>query len=360
MFLAALRLYHEVGEKHQFPSTSADAIASKRQASQAGAAFLLKSSAKVQQAVERQQVASSDESYASEDGRKRKGPRSVTPAKRRPPRKQAAKKQSIRKPATRKKLTAKRATSIKSLSRTTNQLPVGQSPTDFIGQRITKTFDEGNFDGSIISYDADANFWKVKYDDGDEEDLDYYEVTASISLYDFLRSDQTQSVSVSISDGEQGGIPSTAMAQEAETPHSAQSTGTPVFSTSIQTQGVAQETSHQLPDNQNPSIFIERRVTKYFDGVRYDGTIVSYDEDVKFWKVLYDDGDSEEFEYDDVVRSIGLYDLMQSNQTQSASVCVNGGEQGVNRSIVKADIAEGESEPGPWTETDIPAITTST
>ncbi|GAX18479.1 hypothetical protein FisN_2Lh136 [Fistulifera solaris] len=306
---AALRLYHTVGEKHQFPSTSVDAIASKRQASQAGAAFLLKSSATVQRAVERQQVASSDVSYATESEEepacKRKGPQiqSVTPAKRRYPSKQAAQKQTTR------KLTTKRSTSMKSSNRNTNQLHADQSPTDFIGQRITKSFDQGYFDGTIISYDEDAKYWKVQYDDGDKEDFDYDEVTESISLNVFLHSDQTQSVSVSISDGEQGGIPSKAMADEAkEGLHPVQLTGTemPVLSTSIHMQGLAQETSHQLPDDQNPTVFVERRVTKYFDGVRYDGTIVSYDQDAKFWKVVYDDGDSEEFEYDDVVHSISL------------------------------------------------------
>jgi hypothetical protein len=370
--LAALRLYHEVGEKHQFPSTSADAVASKRQTSQAAAAFLLRSSAKLQQAVERQQVASSDESYStateSEEepvtGRERKSPqtRAVSPSKRRHPRKRATKKQSIRKQATRKKLTTKRATSMKSLTRNTNQLPAGQSPTSFIESRITKAFDQGHFDGTIIAYDEDAKFWKVKYDDGDEEDFEYDEVIGSISLYDFLHSDQSQSASVSISDGEQGEIPSMAMADAAEgEPHPVQSTGTeiPGIATRIQVQGVSQDTSQQLTVGQNATIFVERRITKYFNGVRYDGTIVSYDEDAKFWKVVYDDGDFEEFEYNDVVNSISLFDLMHSDQSQSTSVSISDGEQGENRSMVNADTAEGEPDPGQSAGTEIPDIAAS-
>ena len=48
--------------------------------------------------------------------------------------------------------------------------------------------------------------------------------------------------------------------------------------------------SHPL----NPEALIGKRVAKLFDGVEYPGTIVSFK---KWWKILYEDGDSEELNY---------------------------------------------------------------
>jgi hypothetical protein len=62
--------------------------------------------------------------------------------------------------------------------------------------------------------------------------------------------------------------------------------------------------------NSQPTIFINRRVAKDFDGQTYYGTVVAYDdsEEPAFWKVDYDDGDQEDYAKKDLIKGLKLYD----------------------------------------------------
>ena len=44
------------------------------------------------------------------------------------------------------------------------------------GTKFKKVFDEGTFDGIVLSYDAEAKLYSVRYSDGDQEDLDAAEL----------------------------------------------------------------------------------------------------------------------------------------------------------------------------------------
>lgn len=41
-----------------------------------------------------------------------------------------------------------------------------------IGTKISKVFDEGEFEGTVKSFNANTGWYRVVYEDGDKEDLD--------------------------------------------------------------------------------------------------------------------------------------------------------------------------------------------
>ena len=77
----------------------------------------------------------------------------------------------------------------------------------------------------------------------------------------------------------------------------------------------------QLPEPTNPHSFLEMKVCKYFcvkvrvrrkikeTNRLFYGIVVSYDDDGKCWKVVYDDGDTEELGKDDLDDVLALYEL---------------------------------------------------
>jgi len=53
---------------------------------------------------------------------------------------------------------------------------VNNSPAYAIGTKIIKPFDGTPYKGEIIFYDTNSKYYKVRYDDGDKEDMDIHEV----------------------------------------------------------------------------------------------------------------------------------------------------------------------------------------
>jgi len=53
---------------------------------------------------------------------------------------------------------------------------VNDSPTYAIGTKIIKPFDGTPYNGKVVSYDTNSKYYKVRYDDGDKEDMDVHEV----------------------------------------------------------------------------------------------------------------------------------------------------------------------------------------
>ena len=66
------------------------------------------------------------------------------------------------------------------MTRRTQRQPPRQprevQPHGFIGARITKAFNGVDHDGRIISYDPKTRYWKCRYDDEDEEELNHTEL----------------------------------------------------------------------------------------------------------------------------------------------------------------------------------------
>ena len=76
--------------------------------------------------------------------------------------------------------------------------------------------------------------------------------------------------------------------------------------------GITSEDSSSVTNKANPSNasinkHIDARVAKNFDDGLFFGTITKYDGNANFWFVLYDDGDSEQFDKRDLNKALRLY-----------------------------------------------------
>jgi len=78
----------------------------------------------------------------------------------------------------------------------------------FVGRTISKEFTpHGKFTGTVESFDAARNLWKVQYDDGDEEELDFKEMDK------LLQEEETNQ------DGSSSGSEAKAQAKRKRKPH---------------------------------------------------------------------------------------------------------------------------------------------
>ncbi|GAX15852.1 type III pantothenate kinase [Fistulifera solaris] len=67
-----------------------------------------------------------------------------------------------------------------------NTLPDGVLPTDYVHRRVAKFFGDGKtpFYGKVESYDPESQYWKILYDDGDEEEMEFYELVVQLKCYE--------------------------------------------------------------------------------------------------------------------------------------------------------------------------------
>ena len=68
-----------------------------------------------------------------------------------------------------------------------NSIDAGQKEGDkYIGSAIMKPFDEEVYEGVVIDFFPESEeapeLWRVKYSDGDEEDVEEYELKAAIKF----------------------------------------------------------------------------------------------------------------------------------------------------------------------------------
>jgi hypothetical protein len=63
----------------------------------------------------------------------------------------------------------------------------------------------------------------------------------------------------------------------------------------------------EIDPGTDPLSFISRRFAKQFGAGFYFGTVTSYDEEEKLWKVMYDDGDLDENDTDELLIGLKLY-----------------------------------------------------
>merc|ERR1712194_174186 len=66
-----------------------------------------------------------------------------------------------------------------------------------------------------------------------------------------------------------------------------------------------------------PLTYITSRVAKTFEREVYFGSIVDYNVTSKLWKIIYDDGDQEEFDEKDLARSLKLYQKTKQKDARS-------------------------------------------
>eukprot|EP00523_Entomoneis_sp_CCMP467_P004073 CAMPEP_0168750070 /NCGR_PEP_ID=MMETSP0724-20121128/17062_1 /TAXON_ID=265536 /ORGANISM="Amphiprora sp., Strain CCMP467" /LENGTH=606 /DNA_ID=CAMNT_0008798039 /DNA_START=31 /DNA_END=1851 /DNA_ORIENTATION=- len=57
------------------------------------------------------------------------------------------------------------------------------NPKKFLSERVAKHFDEDLYYGSVVSYDDNSKYWRVRYDDGDNEEYDVHDMDAYMKEY---------------------------------------------------------------------------------------------------------------------------------------------------------------------------------
>ena len=73
-----------------------------------------------------------------------------------------------------------------------------------------------------------------------------------------------------------------------------------------------------LVNSADPISFVQKRISKDFDGVTFFGTVTEYDDsdDPAFWKVVYDDGDAEDYNKWDLIKALKHYGINGKNDRQ--------------------------------------------
>eukprot|EP00985_Skeletonema_marinoi_P017172 scaffold9359_cov208-Skeletonema_marinoi.AAC.1 len=80
---------------------------------------------------------------------------------------------------------------------TTTEMDIGSKPTadavqaaivteaeSYIGRRIARTFDKQVYHGTVAGFIKTHRLWKISYDDGDKEEMDFEELSYAMDLYE--------------------------------------------------------------------------------------------------------------------------------------------------------------------------------
>jgi hypothetical protein len=137
----------------------------------------------------------------------------------------------------------------------------------YMGERVAKYFGKRVYYGTVVGYDDDAVpvYWRVVYDDDDEEDMEFDELMRASR---FATMEEKSSI---------------------------------------------QEWA--------PKKCVGERVAKYFGEKIYYGTIAGYnnDESPIYWHVEYDDGDKEDMENDELKRASNLAKIQEKLAKRNGS-----------------------------------------
>eukprot|EP00594_Rhizosolenia_setigera_P012803 CAMPEP_0178973692 /NCGR_PEP_ID=MMETSP0789-20121207/21894_1 /TAXON_ID=3005 /ORGANISM="Rhizosolenia setigera, Strain CCMP 1694" /LENGTH=452 /DNA_ID=CAMNT_0020661647 /DNA_START=530 /DNA_END=1888 /DNA_ORIENTATION=- len=167
-----------------------------------------------------------------------------------------------------------------------------------VGQRVAKNFNKPNktrnqdhyFRGVVKEYDSDkedGNYYKIEYNDGDEEDVTLEELKELIVNF------------LTFGEG-----PKT-LSSDSVSKNSASGRGRKRKQNSTPTGAKKKPTNSLLKE---PELQVEKRIAKYFEGSLYFGTVVKFLTKAQLWHIVYDDGDQEEFDEKDMKKALDLYE----------------------------------------------------
>ena len=115
----------------------------------------------------------------------------------------------------------------------------------FVGRTISKEFTpHGKFTGTVESFDAARNLWKIQYDDGDEEELDFKEMDK------LLQEEETNQ------DGSSSGSEAKAQAKRKRKPHVGPKYSRFAGVTQSNTRCRRSQTSHSSPASWSAQIVV--------------------------------------------------------------------------------------------------------
>jgi len=222
-----------------------------------------------------------------------------------------------------------------------NKAKFNKSGETHVGKRVAKVFDvesddgDNIFRGSVteeVPAEGDANnscYYRVTYDDGDEEDVTSESLFDMLELYKQHGEKKNLLPEAKPKNGKKkaaGHQPTKKKAdskpQDSESTANVEAPKFPMKAASKKhVNGDAKngkapaakkaKTKDDIKDmvKSDPHSFVNKRVSKDFDGECFFGKITKYDdtEPPPFWHVVYDDGDEEDFAPRDLIKAVKHY-----------------------------------------------------
>ena len=215
-----------------------------------------------------------------------------------------------------------------------NKAEFYKSVESHVGKRVAKVFDVESDDGDNIFRGSVANEiiieggkkgYRIKYDDGDAEDVTTESLFDMIELY--KRYGEKKLPEAKSKDGKKkaAGKPKKTAEDKPKESKSKANNEAPNFpmkaASKKHTNGGAEngkvpaakkaKTKDDIKDivQSDPNSFVNKRVSKDFDGDCFFGKITKYDdtEPPPFWHVVYDDGDEEDYSSRDLTNALKHY-----------------------------------------------------
>ncbi|GAQ91245.1 hypothetical protein KFL_007510020 [Klebsormidium nitens] len=196
---------------------------------------------------------------------------------------------------------------------------------EVVGKPVRKKFGNKFFSGTVENYDPAEKWYKVTYEDGDTEEVDWAELSKLVA--------NAEAKSPAKRKATPAKAPAAKKAKAVEAPAEKQTVGVKQVATGGPGQGrnvakrvsvatpkareaaaaakkpvarakkaaASKSSDVAAPEGQGRNV-IGRRVRKKFEdiGAYYTGHVNGYDPKVAYYKVEYDDGDAEEMEWDEL------------------------------------------------------------
>ena len=178
---------------------------------------------------------------------------------------------------------------------------------ELIGAKVTKQFNYRLYNGTVAAYDEELKWYKVDYDDGDKEEMNLKELRTHLTELpptsprvlnkkaDVTTPKKGKPDVTTPKKGKPATLPTPKKGKpDATTPKKGKPMVRKEVPTSPPVQDEADSTTHKKSKPRIGKELIGAKVKKQFNYRFYTGTVTEFDEEHKWYKVMYDDGDKEE------------------------------------------------------------------
>ena len=178
---------------------------------------------------------------------------------------------------------------------------------ELIGAKVTKQFNYRLYNGTVAAYDEELKWYKVDYDDGDKEEMNLKELRSHLTELppssprvlnkkaDVTTPKKGKPDVTTPKKGKPATLPTPKKGKpDATTPKKGKPMVRKEVPTSPPVQDEADSTTHKKSKPRIGKELIGAKVKKQFNYRFYTGTVTEFDEEHKWYKVMYDDGDKEE------------------------------------------------------------------
>lgn len=206
-----------------------------------------------------------------------------------------------------------------------------KSGESYVGKRVAKVFDVESDDGDnifrgsvteeiLVENDPNHNhYYRITYDDGDEEDVTLQSLKDMLKLYKQCGEKKKLLPEAKPKNGkkkaeDQSKKKADSKPQDSEAAANKSASKKHANGDAKNDKAPAAKKAKANDDikdlvKSDPNSFVNKRVSKDFDGECFFGKVTKYDdaEPPPFWHVVYDDGDEEDFGARDLIKAVKHY-----------------------------------------------------